>query len=934
MSEKVDFKPTLNLPETAFPMRGNLPQTEPETIKRWTQAGLYQKIIQKNLKNKKFVMPDGPPYANGKIHLGHSLNKILKDIVIKYKGMSGYRAEFIPGWDCHGLPIELKVTKDLGAKKKDLTDQKIRELCRAEANKWIDIQREQFIRLGILADWQNPYKTLDPAYEAEEIRVLAKILENGILYRGLKPVYWCPALQTALAAAEIEYKNHRSPSIYVRFYLSGSLSGPHLSAQTKANARKLDGKKTSIVIWTTTPWTLPANQALCVHPDFEYGFYEVEGKSEVVLIATELKEKVEKACSKTLNLLFTLKGSELEGVQTDHPFMGTKSPVVLGKHVTLETGTGVVHTAPGHGLEDYQVGLDYKLKVMSPVTPDGRFTDEVPKYVGVSIWEGNKKIVSDLEDSGHLMGYHEIEHSYPHNPRSKTPLIFRATPQWFIRMDDDEFGLRKRALNAIDEQIKFIPDWGKARLQSMVENTPDWCLSRQRIWGVPIPVFYCDKCEEPLATPKLFNRIADLMESTKKGMDAYHELTVEELVGEHGTCAKCNNKTFTKSKDILDVWFDSGICHTAVQSKREGLEFQADIYLEGSDQHRGWFQTSLMSSMAAYKKPPYKALITHGFILDAQGLKMSKSGGNSVDPEEVIKKYGSEILRLWVAYEDYGQDVSVGEELFNRVTDTYRRIRNTMRFLLGNLGDFDPAKDSVAIDKMTLLDQWALHEFNELTKKVNAGYENFDFYKVYHALNDFFTVTLSAMYLDILKDRLYTWKKAGVERRSSQTVFYLMLKDLLPMMAPILSFLAEETYSYLPGKKQESVFLENFPKPNADYAMSEAQANNLSLIFDLREKTNKKMEDLRKEKTIGANLDAAVSWTLTSKNFAALRSLQDLVKEILIVSQFTLLEGSAEEIKIAKASGEKCPRCWHYNENLTGTSAHAGVCPKCVKALT
>lgn len=919
MSQEVDFKPTLNLPQTEFPMRGNLPQTEPAMIERWKRQGLYASIIKKNKAHKKFVMPDGPPYANGKIHLGHALNKILKDIVVKYKNMSGYRSEFIPGWDCHGLPIELKVTKDLGAKKKELSNQKIRELCRVEANKWVDVQREQFIRLGILADWENPYKTLDYAYEAEEIRVLAKIYDNGILYRGLKPVYWCPALQTALAAAEVEYKNHRSPSIYVRFQLPPSKGS----------------EKTSAVIWTTTPWTLPANQALCVHPDFEYGYFEMNGPKgkEVILIATELKDSVEKIIGLSLELLSTVKGKDLEGLQAEHPFMNRKSPFVLGRHVTLDAGTGIVHTAPGHGLEDYQVGLEYNLKVMSPITPDGRFTEEVPKYQGISIWEGNKRIVADLEESGHLLAYKEIEHSYPHNPRSKTPLIFRATPQWFIRMDDDEFGLRKKVLNCVHNELKFIPAWGKARLQSMVENTPDWCLSRQRIWGVPIPVLYCEKCSEPLVSSKLFMRIADLMESTKKGIDAYHDLSVEELAGDLGVCGSCGNKSFTKSEDILDVWFDSGICHSAVQAKRDGLDFTADIYLEGSDQHRGWFQTSLMSAIAAFQKAPYKSLITHGFILDAQGLKMSKSGTNSVDPEEVSKKHGSEILRLWVAYEDYGQDVTAGEELLNRVTDTYRRLRNTMRFLLGNMQDFDPQKDLVTTTELNLLDRWALSKFNELVEKCTAGYEGYDFYKVYHALNEFFTVTLSATYLDILKDRLYTWKKDGRERRSSQTAFYLMLKELLPMMAPILSFLSEETYGYLPGVKMESVFLESFPRANSTQVLSEHESLILSIVFDMREQTNKKLEELRKTKIIGSSLDASVVWHLPKKSLELLKGQSDLIKEILIVSQFKMIESDALSIEIAKSTGEKCPRCWHYNVDLKGTSQFPGVCPKCVKAL-
>ncbi|MCB0357421.1 MAG: isoleucine--tRNA ligase, partial [Bdellovibrionales bacterium] len=601
---------------------------------------------------------------------------------------------------------------------------------------------------------------------------------NGILVRGEKPVYWCPALQTALAAAEIEYKDHKSPSIYVTFYV-----------EEKNKFFTADDKPLAFVIWTTTPWTLPANYAIALHPDYDYGIYEADGEN--LIFAKDLRENIEKVTGKTFKELKVLRGKDLEGVKAKHPFLNRDSLIILGQHVTLEAGTGCVHTAPGHGLDDYNVGLKYQLPVASPVDEAGRYTDEYPEMQGIKIWDANPKIVEKLVKSGHMLTHSEIVHSYPHNPRSKTPLIFRATPQWFIKMDDENYPLRQKALNAAEKDIQYVPEWGAQRLTSMLANSPDWCVSRQRLWGVPIPVFYCESCGEALADSQLMRTIADEMEKSNKGIECFYEKPAAEWTVGY-SCKKCDHKEFSKSKDILDVWFDSGVCHTAVQKTREGLAFPADIYLEGSDQHRGWFQTSLVSSLAANGQAPFKALITHGFVNDAEGKKMSKSKGNVIDPAEVIKQHGAEILRLWVAYEDYGQDVNISNEMFKRITETYRRIRNTMRFLLGNLCDFDPQTDVVAYKDMTVLDQWALARFNELIEKVTEAYENYNFYKVYHHLNQFFTVDLSATYLDILKDRLYTWKKAGKARRASQTVIYYLLQDLSILMAPILSFLAEE----------------------------------------------------------------------------------------------------------------------------------------------
>ncbi len=914
-------KESILLPKTDFPMRGKLPTTEPKRIESWTKNNLYKKMVSHG-GSKKFVMPDGPPYANGKLHVGHILNKVLKDIVIKYKNMTGHFAAFIPGWDCHGLPIELSVTKKLGSKRKDMSDKELRDLCRKEALKWVDVQRDQFIRMGVLAEWENPYLTLNPNYEADEVRVLAKILDNGLLYRGEKPVNWCPALQTALAAAEVEYADHTSPSIYLKFNVNDDLE------KLGFKGGKAD-KTVSFLIWTTTPWTIPANYGICLNENFEYTVFDTG--SDYIVMAKDLKESVEKDVDGlSLKEVHTVKGGELEKMAALHPFLDRSSLIILGNHVTLEAGTGCVHTAPGHGLDDYHVGLKYDLPVKSPVGPGGKFTSDIPDYEGISIWKANPLIIERTKESGHLLGHKDITHSYPHNPRSKTPLIFRATPQWFIKMDGDT-GLRKRALDQVENNIQFYPSWGKQRLNAMVSNTPDWCLSRQRTWGVPIPVFYCKSCDHALVNSKIMNQVADVMESTKKGIEAFFDTDVSTFTEGH-KCENCGEADFKAGKDILDVWFDSGVCHTAVQQKRDELDFPADIYLEGSDQHRGWFQTSLMSSMAAYDTTPYKALITHGFVNDAQGYKMSKSKGNVLDPEKVIQQYGAEILRLWVAYEDYGQDVTVGPEMMKRISETYRRIRNTQRFMLGNLFDFDPQKDKVDFKDLNALDQWALIKLNELVNKCTEAYEGFNFYKVYHAVNQFYTVDLSATYLDIIKDRLYTGKVDGNKRRSSQTVIYELLKNLSSLMAPILSFIAEETYEYIPGKKEESIFLTEFPKTNSDWS-NDKILKDFEVLLNIRSQVSKNLETLRAEKTIGSSLEAHVKISADDNSLKVLKEYDSHLNELFIVSQISLASGTEISIESVKAEGEKCVRCWNYSNNLGSHKDWPNVCPKCVEAL-
>ncbi|MBX2994368.1 MAG: isoleucine--tRNA ligase [Bdellovibrionaceae bacterium] len=920
-----DYKSTVRLPTTDFPMKGNLPVREPEIIKKWLEGGIYQKMLKRNQGRQSFVMPDGPPYANGNIHIGHALNKTLKDIILKYKSMSGFHAPFIPGWDCHGLPIEHAVMKNLGKEAKEKTNQEIRMLCRLEAQKWINTQREQFKRLGVLADWDHPYVTMSADYEAEEVREFARAFEKGVVYLGTKPVYWNWTLQTALADAEVEYHQHRSPSIYVKFPVTDAATRKKISASVS------DQAPLSMVIWTTTPWTLPANLGVCLNADFEYGVFETasnEGGKEYVVVAAKLKEAVEKETGLTLTPVSTFKGADLDLGKARHPFYDRDSLIMLGDHVSLEAGTGCVHTAPGHGADDYRVGLKYGLPILSPVGPNGAYTDEVPEYQGVNIFKANPIIIERLKSDHRLLSFKEFEHSYPHCWRSKTPLIFRATPQWFLGLDMEKSQIRQKTLKALDD-IKFFPAWGEARLRSMMEGRPDWCLSRQRTWGVPIPIFYCKKTGQPLARLDIMMKVADVMEK-EGGIDAYYKHDPEFFIGAFTPQGDFGSEGFRHGQDILDVWFDSGVCHAAVQRKREGMSVPADIYLEGSDQHRGWFNTSLLSSMATNEAPPFKALLTHGFVNDAQGLKMSKSKGNSVEPADVSNKSGAEILRLWCIYEDYGQDLTCGPDLLDRVTETYRRIRNTMRFLLGATNDFDPAKDQVPYEKMTEIDQWALGRLAALTDNVTAAYDEYSFYKVYHALNQFFTVDLSATYLDVLKDRLYTWKADGIERRSSQTVLFLMTDYLVRMMAPVLSFLAEEVYSYAKGPKAESVFLLDFPKAPALWK-NKALNDRFDKLLEVRSLAQKQLEELRAQKIIGASLEACVTIKGDDEVINLLKNYQGL-REFLIVSEVRLDKGPLS-VHAEKAAGEKCVRCWTYSDKIGTDARFPGICPKCVAAL-
>ena len=911
------YRKTLHLPKTDFPMKARLSEKEPEIVKKWNDNQIHQKILDQRKNSKRFSYLDGPIYSNGPIHIGHTLNKILKDIVIKYKNLKGFKAPFLPTWDCHGLPIELKaINKNSN---RDTDKKELRGLCRNEARFWIGHQKQSFKRLGVLADWENPLLTMDSNYEAEEVRIFAQLVEKGLIYRGAKPVFWCFKLQTALAFSEAEYREHKSSSVYVKFHLNSP-------SQKKLGSPQV----VSAVIWTTTAWTLPANSAICLHPDFEYGLYRGDGES--YLLACGLAESFFKGTGlPPLKKEKSFKGWELEGLVTLHPFMNRTSPLVLGDHVSLEAGTGLVHTAPGHGLEDYLVGKKYQLKERCPVDEKGHFTEDLPEELkGLFIFKGNKRIMDLLKDSGHLISHKEIVHSYPYNPRSDSPLIYRLTPQWFLSLDkDDKKGsVRSKALEACEKSIKFVPSWGKARLSAMLKTGPDWCLSRQRVWGVPLVVFYCKNCSSPLLDSKIIKQVADGMEASKEGVEYYFLRKAAELLPEGLSCQKCGSQDFQKGEDILDVWFDSGILHFVFAKAKNLNERQPfDLFLEGSDQHRGWFQTSLLSALALKEEPPFKTLLTHGFVNDKRGHKMSKSKGNVLEPGELVKKSGAEILRLWTASENFSFDINAGEESFQRVRESYRRFRNSFRFILGNLSDFDPEKDQLKFEDLNAVDQWILGQLNGLIKDSTQAFDEFAFYKVYQQLNHFFTVKLSAFYLDIIKDRLYTFSKKSLERRKAQTVLYHLIDRLLPLMAPITSFLSEEAYSYLPGKIKESVFLEDYPVPVEEWS-SEKLQNLFLKLFPLREELNKQLEELRKRGEIGSNLQAAVNFIL-EKDFISpvLQEREQL--EFFGVSQIVIKEGREFRLKTEKAKGEKCLRCWFISEHLSVK----GICPKCVQNL-
>ncbi|ULA63732.1 MAG: hypothetical protein LZF86_110431 [Nitrospira sp.] len=936
----MDYKATLNLPKTDFPMKANLPQREPEMLAWWAEEKLYEQIQAAGQGRPRYVLHDGPPYANGRIHIGHALNKILKDIIVKSKTMAGFQAPYVPGWDCHGLPIEHQVMKELGDKKKDLDTPAIRKLCRDYAEKYVEIQREEFQRLGVFGEWHRPYRTMTSAYEAAIVREFGKFVERGGVYKGLKPVLWCTQDQTALAEAEVEYDNHTSPWVYVKFPI---VTSPAVLSKTFPGIAFPEGiTSVSVVIWTTTPWTLPANQAVCLHRDFDYAFVQVG--NELLVVAEKLLENVAKECKlEDYRVVGVKKGGEgFEGLETQRPLTTGLSPILLGDFVTLEQGTGCVHIAPGHGMEDYILVLNYnatasageKLEILAPVDNGGRFTDVVKEFAGQHVFKANPKIVEFLQANGRLLGQGSLKHSYPHCWRCKSPVIFRATEQWFVSMDTNE--LRKEALAEI-ERVRWIPAYGRDRINGMIQNRPDWCLSRQRVWGVPIPGFTCTACRTVLASPAIIDHIADLMET--KGADVWFERSAAELLPNGTACAKCGGTTFEKERDILDVWFESGVSFAAVLKPRKW--WPADLYLEGSDQHRGWFHSALLAGVTTDHRAPYKAVLTHGFVVDGQGKKMSKSAGNVVAPQDVIKQSGAEILRLWVSAQDYREDLRISQEILNHLIEAYRKIRNTSRFLLSNLYDFDPAKHRVPYAQLPELDRWALMRVGELIPRVRTAYDDSEFHAIFHALNNFCSVDMSAVYLDILKDRLYTFHKDAHERRSSQTVLYDILLAMTKLMAPVLSFTAEEIWRTLRVQMGEaigpvSVHLTQFPEADPQWRDAKL-AERWETLLEYRSQVQGVLETSRRDKVIGSSLEAHVRIEADETAYRFLKPYEKNLGAIFIVSHVTLAPRSdgqvGIQIAVAKSSAAKCERCWNYREAVGKDAAHPTLCDRCLEAI-
>ncbi len=934
----MDYKATLNLPKTDFPMKANLPQREPDMLAWWEQQKLYDQIQAKGQGRPRYVLHDGPPYANGRIHIGHALNKVLKDIIVKSKTMAGFQAPYVPGWDCHGLPIEHQVMKELGDKKKDLDVVAIRRLCRDYAERFVKTQREEFKRLGVLGEWDQPYLTMTPGYEATIIREFGKFVERGGVYKGLKPVLWCTQDQTALAEAEVEYEDHTSPSIYVKFPI---VTSPTVLNRTFPGVSFPEGVKlASVVIWTTTPWTLPANQAVCLHRDFDYAFVQVG--DELLIVAEKLLESVVKACAiERYHVVGVKKGGDgFEGLETQRPLSTGLSPILLGDFVTLDQGTGCVHIAPGHGMEDYLLVLDHnakastgeRLEIVAPVDNGGRFTSIVTEFAGQQVLKANPKIVEYLQANGRLLGHGSLRHSYPHCWRCKNPVIFRATEQWFVSMETNE--LRKETLAEI-ERVRWIPAYGRDRIFGMIDNRPDWCLSRQRVWGVPIPGFTCEGCRHVLADPVVIEHLAVLMEST--GADVWFERAALDLLPTGTTCPKCGGTTFEKERDILDVWFESGVSFAAVLKPRKW--WPADLYLEGSDQHRGWFHSALLAGVTTDHRAPYQAVLTHGFVVDGQGKKMSKSAGNVVAPQDVIKQSGAEILRLWVAAQDYREDLRISQEILNHLIEAYRKVRNTSRFLLSNLYDFDPATHRVPYDHLSELDRWVLSRLGELITKVRRAYEEFEFHAIFHALNNFCSVDLSAVYLDILKDRLYTFRADSPLRRGSQTVLCEITVTLAKLMAPILSFTAEEIWRMLPDaarKDAMSVHLTSFPEGEPVWRDEELTARWETLLA-CRSRVQGDLEIQRRDKVIGSSLEAHVQIEAGPDAYRFLTAYGGDLSAIFIVSRVTVKQAEMEpmdiRITVERSNAAKCERCWNYREAVGKDATHPTLCDRCVEAI-
>ena len=918
----VDYNSTMNLPKTDFPMRGNLPQKEPEMIKRWQDQKLYQKLMEKNEGLPLYVLHDGPPYANGDIHMGTALNKVLKDIIIKYKNMSGYKAPYIPGWDTHGLPIELKAMKKVGVENIN-SALDLRKVCKEFALHYVDVQRNEFIRLGSIGDYEHPYLTLQPKHEAEQIRIFGEMAKKDFIYKGLKPVYWCPECKTALAEAEIEYAEDPCNSIYVKFKVEDD--GGKLAALNT----ELD--KTYFVIWTTTTWTLPGNLAICLGPEYEY--VAVHANGEYYIMAKELVESAMKAAKITEYTVSeaSLKGKELEYIKYRHPFIDRVSPIIVGDHVTLESGTGCVHTAPGHGVEDFEVCVNHypEIPIIVPVDGDGKLTEEAGEFCGLTTNDANKAILTKLTELNALFAVEKIIHQYPHCWRCKSPIIFRATEQWFCSID----GFKEDACKAIDA-VQWIPEWGGDRIKGMVMDRSDWCISRQRTWGVPIPIFYCKHCGKPIINEDSINAIANLYE--KEGSDAWYKYEANEILPEGFKC-ECGCTEFTKEMDIMDVWFDSGVSHAAVCNEEHGLRWPADLYLEGADQYRGWFQSSLLTSVAAKGRAPYKAVCTHGWVVDGEGKAMHKSLGNGMSPDEVTDKYGADILRTWVASSDYHADIRISQDILKQLSDAYRKIRNTARFILSNLGDFNPDTDSVSVEKLDGIDKWAMARMDEIIEKCKAAYDKFDFHIVYSTMRDFCTIDLSNFYLDILKDRLYVEKADSESRRAAQTVIYNILRTMTLYLAPVISFTAEEIWGYMPRSEKddaESVFFNKLPEKSGVSADEEFMEK-WEKIDELRDIVNKALEEARGQKLIGKSLEAKVTLKCGRDWYEFAKSVENDLVAAFIVSAVSVEKSEFDgvDVKVEVAPGEKCERCWTHSDTVGKCAEHPTLCARCAEIV-
>jgi isoleucyl-tRNA synthetase len=929
-----DYKSTLNLPTTTFPMKANLVHNEPKILARWQETNAYAAMVAASDGRPTYVLHDGPPYANGHIHLGTAMNKILKDIIVKHRNMNGFQAQYVPGWDCHGLPIELKVEQELGAEKSSLPAMEIRRRCRAYALRYLDIQREEFRRLGVFGLWDKPYLTMTPDYEAATARELARFAARGSVVRAKKPIYWCGSCQTALAEAEVEYGDHTSPSIYVRFPL------PELARRIPAAA----GLPAFIVIWTTTPWTIPDNMAVAVHPEATYA--AVHAGDSVYVLAKDLLEDC--ACRfgwEAPRILAEIDGAALEGLVARHPFYDRPSPVVLADYVTLDTGTGCVHTAPGHGREDYETGLRYGLDILSPLDDEARFLPSVELFGGTHVFAANPQVIEVLRERGHLLAEERITHSYPHCWRCKKPVIFRATTQWFISMEHAD--LRGKALQAIDSAVRWIPAWGRERIHNMIASRPDWCISRQRLWGVPIIALLCQDCGEAYMDPLWAEGIAERFAQHPTGADLWFETPVEELAPQGLTCPHCHGNRWAKEDDILDVWFDSGTSFAAVLEGRPECGFPADLYLEGTDQHRGWFHSSLLASMGTRDTAPYRAVLTHGFVVDGQGRKMSKSIGNVVAPQEIIQKFGAEILRLWVASENYQEDMRISDEILSRLVDAYRKIRNTCRFILGVLHDFDPQTHTVPTSAMEPVDRYALHLAQKRHAAMQAAYADFEFHRIYHQLHNLCVTDLSSFYLDILKDRLYAEAKDSPKRRSAQTALWSILMTMVTDMAPILSFTAEEVLLHLPQAQRPNVptifaLRQDFLM---DPKLSAEEQKLWETLMALRAGVAKALEAKRQAKEIGHSLESRVEVFVSAQLADQMAKAGVNLQELCIVSQLSLHTSPAPQdavacedlegawVHVAPAHGRKCARCWIFHEAVGQDAGSPDTCPRCTAVL-